>query len=218
MPQQKKKKKTFFSFLEEDKILKGRERNRPTGACPQYYLFFIFLFSFLSFLFFLAFLLSFYSIFLSCSSPIFFTPILGIVEVFFWVTYHPSRTYLPKELGQEPQSRSLPLSPPQNHTPLPLTHDSTKFHISWVQAGGAWASRVLSLHVCPRSACCSCVCRNLEACLHSLLLFFILSRRLFHNSLPTLEAGLPLILGFTFLLAHFLIAIMFYHIILSFLL
>ena len=126
--------------------------------------------------------------------------------------------YLPKELGQEPQNRSLPFSPPPNHTPLPLTHDPTKSHIGWVQAGGVWASRVLSLHVCPRSTCCSCVCHGLEACLHGLLLFFILFRGLFHNSLPTLGVRLPLILGFTFLPAHFLIAIMFCHIVLSFLL
>ena len=112
---------------------------------------------------------------------------------------HPSRTYLPKELGQEPQNRSPPISPPPNHTPLPLTHDPTKSHIGWVQVGGAWALCVLSLHVCPRSACHSCICRGLEACLHGLLLFFILFCGLFYNSLPTLGAGLPLILGFTFL-------------------
>ena len=50
MPQQK----TFFSFLEKGKILKGREGNQPIGACPLYYLslfFFFFLFSFLSFSF-----------------------------------------------------------------------------------------------------------------------------------------------------------------------
>ena len=131
---------------------------------------------------------------------------------------HPSRTYLPKELGQESQNRSLPFSPPPNHTPLPLIHDPIKSHIGWVHAGDAWASHMLSFHVCPRSACRLCVCCGLEACLHGLLLFFILFRGLFHNSLPTLRAGLPLILGFTFLAAHFLIAIMFCHIILSFLL
>ena len=136
----------------------------------------------------------------------------------FWVVCHPSRTYLPKELGLEPQNRSLPLSPPPNHTPLPLNHNSTKSHIGWVQVGGAWASRMLSLHVCPRFAHRSCVCRGLEACLHSLLLFFVLLCGLFYNSLLTLGAGTPLILGFIFLLAHFLTAIMFCHIPLSFLL
>ena len=87
-------------------------------------------------------------------------------------------------------------------------------HIGWVQAGGAWASRVLSLHVCPRSACRSCVCRDLEACLHGLLLSFVLLCRLFYNSLLTLGTGPPLILGFTFLPAHFMVAIMFCHILL----
>ena len=134
------------------------------------------------------------------------------------MVYHPSRTYLPKELGQEPQNRSFPLSPPPNQTPLPLTHDPTKSHIGWVQAGGVWASRVLALPVCLRSAYRSSVCRSLEACLHGLLLFCVLLRGLFYNSLLTLWAGLPLILGFTFLLAHFLIAIMICHITLSFLL
>ena len=128
---------------------------------------------------------------------------------------HPSRTYLPKELGQEPRNRSFPLSPPPNHTPLPLTHDPTTSHIGWVQAGGAWALRVLSFHVCPKSACCSCVSRGLEACLHSLPPFFVPLCGLFYNSLLLLGAGLHLILGFTFLPAYFLIAIMSYHITLS---
>ena len=34
----------------------------------------------------------------------------------FWMVYHPSRTYLPKGFGQEPQNRPFPLSPPPNHT------------------------------------------------------------------------------------------------------
>ena len=67
-------------------------------------------------------------------------------------------------------------------------------------------SHVISLHVCPRSSCYLCVCRSLKACLRGLLLFFILFCGLFHNSLPTLGVGLPLILGFTFLPAHFLLA------------
>ena len=36
----------------------------------------------------------------------------------FWVVYHLNRTYLPKGLGQEPQNRPFPLSPPPNHTPF----------------------------------------------------------------------------------------------------
>ena len=54
--------------------------------------------------------------------------------------------------------------------------------------------------------------------MHGLPPFFVLLCELFYNSLFTLRAGLPLILGFTFLLAHFLIAIMSYHFTLSFLL
>ena len=57
--------------------MKGREGNRPTGACPLYYLSFVFLFSFLSFSFSL--LSYFLSIlfFLSFSSPVFFYPCSG---------------------------------------------------------------------------------------------------------------------------------------------
>ena len=131
---------------------------------------------------------------------------------------HPSRTYLPKELGQKPQNRSFPLSPPPNYTPLPLTHDPTTSYIGWVQVGGTWASRVLFLQVCPKSACHLCVCHGLEACLHGLPPFFVLLCGLLYNSLLTLGVELPLILGFTFLPAHFLIVIMSCHITLSFLL
>ena len=137
---------------------------------------------------------------------------------FFWVVCHPNRTYLLKELEQEPWNRPFPLSSPPNHTPLPLTHDPTMSHIGWVQAGSAWALHVLSSHVCPKSAYCSCVCRGLEAYLHSLPPFFVPLCGLFYNSLLPLGAGLYLILGFTFLPAYFLIAIMSCHITRSFLL
>ena len=36
----------------------------------------------------------------------------------FWVVYHPSRTYLPKEAWAGAANRSFPLSPPPNHTPF----------------------------------------------------------------------------------------------------
>ena len=65
-----------------------------------------------------------------------------------------------------------------------------------------------SFHVCPKSARRSCVCRSLEACLHSLPPFFVLWCGLFYNSLLPLGARLYLILDFTFLLTYFLIAIM----------
>ena len=155
---------------------------------------------------------------ISLSIPHGMHPTIPPSTLLLLVACHPNRSYLPKELGQELQNRSFPLSPPLNRTPLPLTHDPTTSHIGWVQAGGAWALRVLSFHVCPKSACCSCVCRSLEACLHSLPPFFVLLCRLFYNSLLPLRAGLRLIPGITFLPTYFLIAIMSYHITLSFLL
>ena len=54
--------------------------------------------------------------------------------------------------------------------------------------------------------------------LHGLPPFFVPLCGLFYNSLLILGAGLSLVLGFTFLSAHFLIVIMSYHITLSFLL
>ena len=71
----------------------------------------------------------------------------------FWVVYHPSRTYLPKEAWVGAVNRSFSLSPPPNHTPLyllPLAHGPTMSYIGWVQAGGAWALRVLPFQICPR--------------------------------------------------------------------
>ena len=50
-------------------------------------------------------------------------------------------------------NRSFPLSPPPNHTPLyllPLARGPTMSYIGWVQAGGAWALRVLPFQICPR--------------------------------------------------------------------
>ena len=91
--------------------------------------------------------------------------------------------------------------------------------IGWVQAGGVWALRVPPFHVCLKSACCSFACRGLEACLHSLpFVFFDLLCELLFDFPPPLGAGLYLILGLTFLLAHFLIALISCHIILLFLL
>ena len=57
--------------------MKGRERNRPTSACPLYYLCFVFLFYFLSFSF------SSLSYFLSTQFffrvlPLFFRPLLWV--------------------------------------------------------------------------------------------------------------------------------------------
>ena len=65
---------------------------------------------------------------------------------------------------QKSPSRNLkigfPLSSPLNHALLPLTHDVTMSWISWVQAGEVWALHMPLFHVCPKSICCSCVCRG----------------------------------------------------------
>ena len=42
--------------------------------------------------------------------------------------------------------------------------------IGWVRVGGAWAFCVLHFHVCSWLVCYSCVCHDLSACLHVLLL------------------------------------------------
>ena len=100
-----------------------------------------------------------------------------------------------------------------------LTPNLTMLYIGWVQASGAWALRVPSFHMCPKSACCPFVCNGLEACLHSLpsVFFDLLCELLFDFPLP-LGARLYLILGLTFLSAHFLIALISCHITLLFLL
>ena len=48
-----------------------------------------------------------------------------------------------------------------------MTHHS---YIGWVQVGCAWALCVLHFHVYPWLVCCSCVCHDIKACLHVLLL------------------------------------------------
>ena len=96
-------------------------------------------------------------------------------------------------------NRSFPLSPPPNHTPLyllPLAHGPTTSCIGWVQAGGAWALRVLPFQFCPR------VC---------LLLMFLPQPGDSPSAFPGLSCGLSfglslqsgagssMIMGFTFL-------------------
>ena len=83
----------------------------------------------------------------------------------FWVVYHPSRTYLPKGLGQESQNRSFPFSSPPNHTPF------TSY--LWPMAPPCpilAGYRLVVLGPCAcfpfryvqEFTCCSCVCRDLE--------------------------------------------------------
>ena len=59
-------KRNPYYVLEESRIWKGREENRPTGACPLYYLsFFLNFLSFFPPFSFLSFFLFFYSVFFS---------------------------------------------------------------------------------------------------------------------------------------------------------
>ena len=83
----------------------------------------------------------------------------------FWVVYHPSRTYLPKEAWARAVNRSFPPSPPPNHTPF------TSY--LWPMAPPCpilAGYRLVVPGPCPcfpfkfvqESACYSCVCRDLE--------------------------------------------------------
>ena len=100
----------------------------------------------------------------------------------FWVVYHPSRTYLPKGLGQESQNRPFPLSPPPNHTPFtsylwPMAPPCPILAEYRLVVPGPCAC--FPFRFVQESACCSCVCRDLETlCLRFLTLhvgFFLIS-------------------------------------------
>ena len=82
----------------------------------------------------------------------------------FWMVCHLSRKFSLKEFEQEPQNR-LPPSPHCQTIPF-LTSDP--WPTTLVLAG--YKLVVLNFHVCPRLACCSCVCHDLKACLYILLL------------------------------------------------
>ena len=71
--------------------------------------------------------------------------------------------HFPQKSPSKNPNIGFPLSPPPNHTPLPLTHDLTMSCIGWVQAGGVWALHVPLFHECPKSTCCSCICRGWSA-------------------------------------------------------
>ena len=81
-----------------------------------------------------------------------------------------------------------------------LTHNLTMPCIGWVQADGAWALRLPSFHMCPKSTCCSFVYRGLKAYLRSLpSVFFDLLCGLLFNFLLLLGVGSYLIMGLIFL-------------------
>ena len=107
--------------------------------------------------------------------------------------------YLPKGLGQELQNRSFPLSPPPNHTPFtsylwPMTPPRPILAGYRLVVPGSCAC--FPFRYVQKSACCLCVCRDLEArrpCFFDLLcrLFFVFP---LHS-----RAELCLMMGFTFL-------------------
>ena len=114
-----------------------------------------------------------------------------------------SAGHFPKKSSGRNLKIGLPLSPPPNHVLLPLIHNFTVSCIGWVQADEVCALCVPSFYMCPKSTCCSLVHRGLKVLLFDFLL--------------PLGADIYLLLGFTLLSAHFLIALISCHIILSFL-
>ena len=110
----------------------------------------------------------------------------------------------------------FPLSPPPNHALLPLTHDLTVSCIGWIQAGELWALRVPLFHVCPKSACCLCVCRGWPA--QSAVRSWPFSGFLFLYGLPYLGLGLAWWWALLFLQPTLFPATISYHSTLSFLL
>ena len=91
----------------------------------------------------------------------------------FWIISQPSRTPPRKSLSRNLKNKIFP-SP--HHQTMPfesLTPNLTMPCIGWVQAGGAWALRVPSFHMCPKSVCCLFVYRGLEASLHNLPYVFL---------------------------------------------
>ena len=111
-----------------------------------------------------------------------------------------TRHFPQKSLSRNPKI-GFPLSPLLDHALLPLTHDLTTSRIGWLQVGNVGALRMLYFCVCPKSVCCSCVCRNLGAFLHILppILDFLWHELLLipHSLWPApFRAGLYLIVGF----------------------
>ena len=80
---------------------------------------------------------------------------------------------------------------------LPLTHYLTMSCIGQIQAGEIWALRVPLFHVCPKSACCSCIYRGWPV--QSAVRFLLFSGFPFFYGLSHLGAGPCLMVGFAFL-------------------
>ena len=83
----------------------------------------------------------------------------------FWVVCHPSRTYLPKEAWAGAVNRFFPLPPPPNHTPFtsylwPMAPPCPILAGYRLVVPGPCAC--FPFKFVQESACCSCVCRDLE--------------------------------------------------------
>ena len=83
----------------------------------------------------------------------------------FWVVYHPRRTYLPKEAWAGAANRSFPLSPPPNLTPFtsylwPMAPPRPILVRYRLVVPGPCAC--FPFKFVQESACCLCVCRDLE--------------------------------------------------------
>ena len=83
----------------------------------------------------------------------------------FWVVYHPNRTYLLKQAWAEAVNRSFPPSPPPNHTPFtsylwPMAPPCPILAGYRLVMPGPCAC--FPFKFVQESACCSCVCRDLE--------------------------------------------------------
>ena len=106
----------------------------------------------------------------------------------FWGVYHPSRTYHPKGLGQEPQNRPFPLSPPPNHTSFisylwPMAPPCPILAGYRLVVPGPYACFLFRF--VQESACCSCICRDLKT-LRLCFLAFHVGFPLFFRSIQEL--------------------------------
>ena len=119
---------------------------------------------------------------------------------FFWVVSHSSKTLPRKNLSQNLKNRFFPFPHHQTIPSESLTLDLTMLCIGWVQAGGAWALRVPSFYMCPKSTCHPFVCHGLEAYLYSLpSVFFDLLYRLLFDFPLLLGVGPYLLMDLIFL-------------------
>ena len=115
-------------------------------------------------------------------------PTVPLQTCLFWVVCHPSRMYLPKGLEQEAQNRSFPLSPPPNHTPLasylwPMAPPCPILAGYRLVVPGPYAC--FPFRYFQESACCLCVCRDLET-LHLCFLTFHVALSLVSRSIQEL--------------------------------